>query len=450
MNEEDYYMSAKEIARRDVIKRCIEEKLPRAKAAEILNISVRHVKRLLSAYRKHGDDALISKRRDQPSNNKIADEIKDLAIELIRGEQYKNYGPTLAHEHLFEYHADAFDRPFSIETLRQWMIDAGLHDRKQRRAVTTHQSRPRQAGFGMLIQIDGSPHPWFEKRGAPCTLIAFVDDATSTITALHFCAAETTADYMQTLKQHLQRYGCPMALYSDRHSIFSNNAKERHTFQQSTQFERALQQLGTKLYKAKSPQAKGRVERAFRILQDRLVKAMRLHDICTIEQANQFAEQYRQKYNQRFAKQPLDSSDYHRPVLHNERQLALVLSQQCERKLSKTSSVSIIIYSILSKPSNPVMPCVAHGSRCASCWMARLSSFTKDASWRIQPTASTHHCLNLTMRKPSIRRWLSCWQNRARVISRSQTIHGDATTQSISVLSESNNRCLTQPMQKTV
>ena len=138
MNEEDYYMSAKEIARRDVIKRCLEEKLPRATAAEMLNVSVRHVKRLLSAYRQHGDNALISKRRDQPSNNKIADEIKDLAIELISGEQYKNYGPTLAHEHLFEYHAEAFDRPFSIETLRKWMIDAGWHDRKQRRAVKTH------------------------------------------------------------------------------------------------------------------------------------------------------------------------------------------------------------------------------------------------------------------------------------------------------------------------
>ena len=335
MNKEDYYMSAKDIARRDVIKRCIEEKLPRAKAAEILNISVRHVKRLVSAYRQHGDKALISKRRDQPSNNKIAEEVKDRAIKLISGKKYKDYGPTLAHDHLFEYHADAFDRAFSIETLRQWMIDAGLHDRKQRQAVKTHQSRPRQAGFGMLIQIDGSPHAWFEKRGAPCTLIAFVDDATSAITALHFCAAETTADYMQTLKQHLQRYGCPMALYSDRHSIFSNNAKEQHTFQQPTQFERALQQLGIKLFKAKSPQAKGRVERAFRILQDRLVKAMRLRGICTIEQANQFAQWYRQKHNLRFAKQPLDSDDYHRPMPANARPLALVLSQQHERKLSK-------------------------------------------------------------------------------------------------------------------
>ena len=335
MNEEDYYMSAKEIARRDVIKRCIKEKLPRAEAAEMLNISVRHVKRLISLYRKHGDPALISKRRDKPSNNKIAKTIKDRAIKLLSCELYKDYSPTLAHEHLFEYPAEVFDRRFSIETLRKWMIEAGLRYCKQRKAVTIHQSRARQPATGILIQIDGSPHDWFEGRGEPCTLIAFVDDATSEITALHFCAAETTADYMHTLKQHLQRYGRPVARYSDRHSIFSNNAKEQHTFQQLTQFERALQQLGIKLYKAKTPQAKGRVERAFRIRQDRLAKAMRLHGICTIEQANQFAEQYRQKYNQRFAKQPLDSADYHRPVPHTERQLALVLSQQCERKLSK-------------------------------------------------------------------------------------------------------------------
>ena len=334
MNKEDYYMSAKEIQRRDVIKRCIEEKLPRATAAEILDISVRHVKRLISAYLTHGDKALISKQRDKPSNNKIAEEIKDLAIELI-SKCYPDFGPQFAHEHLFEYHEDVFDRSFSVETLRKWMLAAGLYKGKRHKTVKTYQSRCRQPGIGILIQIDGSPHAWFEKRGEPCTLIAFIDDATSEITALHFCAAETTADYMHTLKQHLQRYGCPRCLYSDRHSIFSNNAKEQHTFQQPTQFERALQQLGITLYKAKSPQAKGRVERLFRILQDRLVKEMRLRGICTIEQANQFAEWYRQKHNLHFAKQPLDSTDYHRPMPLSERQLALVFSQQYSRKLSK-------------------------------------------------------------------------------------------------------------------
>ena len=126
-----------------------------------------------------------------------------------------------------------------------------------------------------------------------------------------------------------------MCLYSDRHSIFSNNVKEQHTSQQPTQFERALQQLGIKLYKAKTPQAKGRVERLFRTLQDRLVKELRLRGICTIEQANQFAEQYRQQHNQHFAKQPLDSTDYHRSVPHTACQLALVFSKQSDRKLSK-------------------------------------------------------------------------------------------------------------------
>ena len=140
---------------------------------------------------------------------------------------------------------------------------------------------------------------------------------------------------MHTLKQHLQRYGCPWCLYSDRHSIFSNNAKEQHTCQQPTQFESALQQLGITLYKAKTPQAKGCVEHLFRTLQDRLVKEMRLRGICTIEQANQFAEWYRQQYNLRFAKQPLNSADYHRPVPHTARQLAQVLSKQSDRKLSK-------------------------------------------------------------------------------------------------------------------
>ena len=327
-------MSTKEIERRDVIKRCIEEKLPRAKAAAILNISVRHVKRLISAYLKHGDKALISKRRDKPSNNKIAETIKDRAIELV-SQHYEDYGPRLAHEHLFEYHEDEFARTFSIETLRKWMIAAGLYQGKRRKTFKTHQSRPRQAGFGMLIQIDGSTHDWFEGRNKPCTLIAFIDDAASKITALHFCDAETTFDYMHALNQHLQRYGCPMCLYSDRHSIFSNNAKEQHTFLEPSQLDRALQQLGITLHKANSPQAKGRIERAFGILQDRLAKAMRLHDICTIEQANQFAEQYRQKHNQHFAKKPLDSCDYHRRVPLGERQLARVFSKQYSRKLSK-------------------------------------------------------------------------------------------------------------------
>ena len=334
MNKRIYYMSTKEIERLHVIERCLEEKLLRAKAAEILNISIRHVKRLLSSYRKHNTEALVSKRRGKPSNNRIPAAVKQLAIKLII-DNYADFGPTFAHEKLFECHGHLFDCAFSIETLRHWMIEARLHQSKRRSKLKIHQSRPRQTAFGKLIQIDGSPHPWFEKRAAPCTLIAFIDDATSKITALHFCEAETTFDYMRALNQHIQRYGYPQCLYSDRHNIFAKNTTEKHTFQQPSQFDRALQQLDIKLYNANSPQAKGRIERLFGILQDRLIKEMRLHDICSIEQANQFAEQYRQKHNQRYAREPLDSSDYHRQVPRSQRQLALVFSKQCSRKLSK-------------------------------------------------------------------------------------------------------------------
>ena len=201
----------------------------------MLNISVRHVKRLLSGYRQQGLDALISKRRGQPSNNQIPRQLKQLVLKLIR-ENYQDFGATFAHEKLFECHSHLFSRSFSIETLRKWMIEARLHQPKQRNTLRVYQSRPRQSNSGNLIQIDGSIHHWFEGRAKPCTLIAFSDDASSAITTLRFFHAETTSNYMQCLRQHIACYGYPRCLYSDRHSIFSNNAKEQHTMQQPTQF----------------------------------------------------------------------------------------------------------------------------------------------------------------------------------------------------------------------
>ena len=267
------------------------------KAAGALNISVRHVKRLLSRYQQQGIDALISKRRGQPSNNQIPKQLKQLVLKLIR-ENYQDFGATFAHEKLFECHSHLFSRSFSIETLRKWMIEARLHQPKRCNTLKVYQSRPRQSNSGNLIQIDGSIHRWFEGRAKPCTLIAFIDDATSAITLLRFFHAETTSNYMQCLRQHIACYGYPRCLYSDRHSIFSNNAKEQHTMQQPTQFSRAFKQLDIQLYTANSAQAKGRVERLFKTLQDRLVKEMRLQGICSIDQANQFLEQYRLKHNQ--------------------------------------------------------------------------------------------------------------------------------------------------------
>ena len=322
------------------------------KAAGALNISVRHVKRLLSRYQQQGIDALISKRRGQPSNNQIPKQLKQLVLKLIR-ENYQDFGATFAHEKLFECHSHLFSRSFSIETLRKWMIEARLHQPKRCNTLKVYQSRPRQSNSGNLIQIDGSIHRWFEGRAKPCTLIAFIDDATSAITLLRFFHAETTSNYMQCLRQYIACYGYPRCLYSDRHSIFSNNAKEQHTMQQPTQFSRALKQLDIQLYTANSPQAKGRVERFFKTLQDRLVKEMRLQGICSIDQANQFLEQYRLKHNQQFVKKPLDSRDNHRKLSHSDRDLDLVLSKQHTRKLSKNLSCQYRNIQYLIKTKKP-------------------------------------------------------------------------------------------------
>jgi len=334
MNQEILTMSKKELTRQDAINRCIERKLPQAQVAGQLNMSERHFKRLLSAYRRYGVEGLISKRRGMPSNNKIKDDVRSLALELVR-QHYPDFGPTFAHEKLLERHGHLFERAFSVESLRRWMIEEGIHQFKERKAITTHQSRPRRPSFGEMIQIDGSHHDWFEGRADPCTLIAFMDDATSRVTACFFCDTETTFNYMHCLEQHLYRYGRPISIYSDRHSIFSNNAKEQHSLQQPSQFSRALRQLDIQLYTANSPQAKGRIERLFQTFQNRLIKELRLRDISTIEQANLFLEQYYLEHNQRFAKQPQDSSDSHRALLCSERQLQLILSKQSDRKLSK-------------------------------------------------------------------------------------------------------------------
>ena len=327
-------MSRKEINRLEVIKKYLVKRLSQAQAASQLSISERHFRRLLKQFKQHGVDALISKRRGQPSNRQIPSAVRKQALDLI-GRYYSDFGPTFAHEKLRQCHSDVFECPFSVETLRHWMIEDGFHKTKRRGVPQVHQSRPRRSCFGEMIQVDGSTHDWFEGRGEPCTLIAFIDDATSHVTAAYFCKAETTFNYMHCLQTHLKRYGCPISIYSDRHSIFHNNAKETHTLQQPSQFARASNQLNIYLIVAYSPQAKGRIERLFKTFQDRLVKEMRLQGISTIEQANEFLADYIVKFNQRFSKKPRDSSDSHRPIPCSEQELELILSKQSVRKLSK-------------------------------------------------------------------------------------------------------------------
>ena len=244
-------------------------------------------------------------------------------------ERYADFGPTLAGEKLAELH----DHHLCAETLRRWLIADGLWRPKRRRQARIHPRRPRRPGLGELVQIDGSPHDWFEGRAEPGTLIVFIDDATSRLLALRFVSAETTRAYMETLASYLTRHGRPVALYSDRHSIFRVNHPECDGA--LTQFSRALKTLDIAAIHANSPQAKGRVERANQTLQDRLVKELRLRGINDMDTANAFMLAFMEDYNQRFSVAPRNPDDAHRPVLHREPELALMLCLHHPRTRSK-------------------------------------------------------------------------------------------------------------------
>ena len=321
-------MSQKEVDRLAVIQAVIGRQLTQRAAAGQLGLSVRQVKRLVRRYRDQGATGLVSGHRGRRPNNAIADEVRRQALDTVR-ERYADFGPTLAWEKLTGQHGFAL----SVETLRQWMAADGLWRPKGRKQARIHQRRARRPCLGELVQVDGSPHDWFEGRGARCTLIVFVDDATSQLLALRFAPAETTQAYMETLDHYLSRHGRPVALYSDKHSIFRVSRPEREG--ELTQFSRALKTLDIEAIHANTPQAKGRVERANQTLQDRLVKELRLRGIGDIDAANAFLPEFIADYNHRFAVAPHNPVDAHRPVLHDANELALILCPHHTRSLSK-------------------------------------------------------------------------------------------------------------------
>ena len=230
-------MSHKELDRVEIIRATAAGQLKQQESADRLNICVRQVKRLVQKYRHGGAKALISKRRGKTPNNALPQSLRDQAMAFLKEENHRDFEPTFAHEKLTEQ----YGHRFSIETLRQWMIDEGLWVPKQRPLARIHQSRPRRPCEGELVQIDGSPHAWFEDRGPNCTLIVFVDDATSKLKALHFTPSETTQAYMETLDKYLTLHGRPVSLYSDKHSIFRVNHPDCEG--ELTQFTRAVKTL---------------------------------------------------------------------------------------------------------------------------------------------------------------------------------------------------------------
>ena len=290
-------MTAKDVLRSQVMAQVLEGKLDQASAAGRLGISVRQVKRLKRRMLDEGTEGLLSRKRGKPSNRRTPADVLEKAMALI-GAHYADFGPTLACEKLEEVH----EIKLSVETVRQAMLRAGLWKTRRGAGARTHAMRERRARRGELIQIDGSPHDWFEGRAPRCCLLVFIDDATGELMALRFVDAETTLGYMALLEEHVLAHGLPAAIYSDRHSIFQvNRGDYKDVSHAQTQFARALEQLGIEGIQANSPQAKGRVERANQTLQDRLVKEMRLQGICSQEAANAWLPQFIRAFNRRFA-----------------------------------------------------------------------------------------------------------------------------------------------------
>jgi transposase InsO family protein len=293
--------------------------ITQTQAAAELGLSVRQVKRLVYALKKRGDKAVIHGLRGKPSNQRIARSVEVEAIRILSADLYKGFGPTLASEYL----ADKHDIEVSKETLRQWMIRAKLWRAKELKVKAIHVWRPRRSRFGELVQWDTSEHDWLEGRGEKLYLIAMIDDATSRLFA-RFVRHDSTEENMKLLWGYVQKFGRPLAFYTDKASIFRTAEKRRRdepgvdkdpVEMPPTQIGRALRELGIAWIAAHSPQAKGRVERNFGTAQDRLVKGLRVAGVKTIEQANQYIEEsYLVWWQRELTVDPAHPDDAHRPL----------------------------------------------------------------------------------------------------------------------------------------
>lgn len=339
-------MSAQELTRVEVLAEVACGYRTVSGAATLLGLTRRQIFRLLARFRASGAAGLASRRRGRPGSHRHPAADRDRVLALVR-ERYADFGPTLAAEKLAALHGLKVGR----ETLRCWMVAAGLWTSRRAHLAAVHQPRPRREHVGELVQIDGSEHPWLEDRGPPCTLLVFVDDATSRLMHLKFVPSESTLAYMQATRDYIAAYGRPVAFYSDRHGIFRvNRPGESKRSDGLTQFGRALQDLEITILCAHSPQAKGRVERAHLTLQDRLVKELRLAGITTMEAANRFLPDFVRDHNERFAKPPHQPENLHRPLAPYQ-DLDEVLAWREERTVTDNLTLHYNRVMLLLEPS---------------------------------------------------------------------------------------------------
>jgi transposase InsO family protein len=339
MGEDRFEMSQKERDRLKVLTEAKDGLITQKQAAVQLKLSERQVRRLVQGLRRIGDRAVLHGLRGKSSNRKIADQVQQRAMaELRDNSQCHDFGPSYASEHLRK----RLDIQVGKDTVRKWMIDAGLWQARQRQVEDIHQWRPRRSCRGELVQWDTGVHDWLEGRGERIYLIAMIDDASSHVFA-RFVSHDTTEENMRVLWAYLERFGRPLEFYTDKAAMFEVTPKQAADQDAqdlpATQITRALAELGIGRISAHSPQAKGRIERFFATAQDRLVKGLRLAGASTLDGANQYLEEeFLPEFNSRFAHPPANLTDAHRPLeaLHN---LAASLSHVERRTVSNDYTI---------------------------------------------------------------------------------------------------------------
>lgn len=343
--EERISMSIRELKRAEVATAVKERRLKQAEAAGILGISPRQFRRVLRRFLAEGPKGVISKKVGAKGNHRLSEDKEGLVVEFFRDPNHHDFGPTLAQEYLIANGAPQI----SVSAVRAIMIKNGLWLPKALRKLKVHPLRPRRARMGELIQLDGSEHDWFEGRGPRCTLLVYIDDATSNTLHLKFVKSENTLDYLIATREYIEKHGRPEAFYPDKHSVFRVNREGALSGDGRTQFSRALEELDIELICANSPQAKGRVERRNRDFQNRLIKAMRIAKICDIEAANAFLPPFLEEFNQKFAKAPLNPQNAHRALLPTQN-LDKIFRLKYTRQLSKNLTLQYdnVIYQVFA------------------------------------------------------------------------------------------------------
>jgi transposase len=330
-------MSRREVKRLYLIHQALEEKITQVEAAGLIGLSDRQIRRLIKRIRLEGDEGICHRLRGKASNRRIPRKVKERALKLFR-EEYQDFNLVHATEKLAEIHGIAIND----ETLRLWLNEAEIAY-KQRKVKKHRERRERRANFGELVQIDGSHHDWFEGRGPVCVFMGYIDDATNTVSG-RFYDYEGTMPAMDSMKRYIKRYGIPKSVYLDKHTTYKSWAEptieeELNDQKPMSHFEKSLAALEIEVIHANSPQAKGRVERLFKTLQDRLVKEMRLVGIKSIEEANEFLITYLPRHNRKFRKLAASDAELHRPAPHS-RELDRILCIKEERTVKNDFTIA--------------------------------------------------------------------------------------------------------------